>query len=308
MTWDGTLARIAVAQHGLVTRQQAIDAGVPPAALRRRAARGALCAVHPGVFRVSGAPATFEAQLLAACLAAGPGAAASHRAAAVLWCPGTADLAPLEITVPASRGPRLQRVIVHRSRDLSAGHITSRMLVPVTSPLRTLVDLGAVSSPDDVEHVLDAMLAQRLVSVAGVRLTLGQLGRRGRHGAGVLRGVLDRRVLGDERPESVLEALMARLLRDHRLPAAVFQHEIHDDQGRFVARADFAYPELKVVIEVDGFSSRTDRGSFQRDRTRQNDLVELGWLVLRFTWSDVVARPDRVAARILRVLCTRTAA
>ena len=53
-----------------------------------------------------------------------------------------------------------------------------------------------------------------------------------------------------------------------------------------MARIDVAFREQRIAIEVDGFAYHSDRARFQRDRSRQNLLVGLGWTVLRFTWDD----------------------
>jgi very-short-patch-repair endonuclease len=50
-----------------------------------------------------------------------------------------------------------------------------------------------------------------------------------------------------------------------------------------------------LAIEVDGYGPHSSRRAFQSDRDRQNTLVGLGWTVLRFTWADVVKRPEHVA-------------
>jgi very-short-patch-repair endonuclease len=75
------------------------------------------------------------------------------------------------------------------------------------------------------------------------------------------------------------------------------QHEVWH-AGRFIARIDAAYPERRIAVEVDGFEAHSSPEAFQRDRTRQNRLVALGWTVLRFTWADVVQRPAIVAQTI----------
>ncbi len=90
---------------------------------------------------------------------------------------------------------------------------------------------------------------------------------------------------------------MARLLRSHGLPPAVFQHVVHRD-GKFVARIDFAYPGILVAMEVDGRASHASPRAFQSDLVRQNELVTLGWTVIRFTWHDVVRRPAQVALTV----------
>ncbi len=79
---------------------------------------------------------------------------------------------------------------------------------------------------------------------------------------------------------------MARLLARQDLPAAVPEYEVWQD-GRFIARVDFAYPDQRLAIEVDGFAAHSTVDAFRRDRSRQNALVTAGWTVLRFTWTEV---------------------
>jgi very-short-patch-repair endonuclease len=62
---------------------------------------------------------------------------------------------------------------------------------------------------------------------------------------------------------------------------------------------DIAFPASKVAIEIDGWAFHVDTDTFQRDRQRQNLLVRHGWRVLRFTYRDLVARPDQVIAEIV---------
>ena len=65
-----------------------------------------------------------------------------------------------------------------------------------------------------------------------------------------------------------------------------------------MARVDFAYPELKLAIEVDGFAAHSTVDAFRRDRVRQNALVAAGWTVLRFTWPEVDACAPQVGQTI----------
>lgn len=88
----------ASAQHGLVTWRQALDAGVPAATISRWARERRLLRVHAGVYRTAGTPVSWEQQFLAAVLAAGEGAVASHRSAARLW--SMHDDQAVEVSVP----------------------------------------------------------------------------------------------------------------------------------------------------------------------------------------------------------------
>jgi very-short-patch-repair endonuclease len=296
MDRDRASAERASNQRGAIERSEAIDAGHTRASLQHRVDTGRYDRVQPRVYRVAGAPVTYEQRLLEACKSTG--GVASHRAAAALWGldvpPGT-----LEVSVTRARCPRPKGVVVHRSSDLGPEQCTVRYGIPVTNPLRTLLDLGAVAPPWIVDEALDVALAKKLVTLPAVYVTLLTHSKKGRRGAGVLRKLLDER--GGHVPESKLEGKMNRLCRRHGLPLPTFQYRIYRGK-REIARVDFAFPDFKIAIEVDGYGPHSSPKAFQRDRERQNDLIEMGWVVLRFTWDDIVHRPEAVAMRLRRVL------
>jgi len=82
-------------------------------------------------------------------------------------------------------------------------------------------------------------------------------------------------------------------------------YAVRDERGRVLAEIDFANPELKIAIEVDGRAFHSDRCAFERDRERQNMLVIRGWIVLRFTWERLVNDPEGVLTEIALVLASR---
>lgn len=303
MESDLRIAELARRQHGLIERRQALAAGTTDATLSRRLAEGRLERLLPTVYRVAGAPPSREQRLLAACLAAGDEAAVSHRAAACSWGLVSGHANVVEIVTPRARWPRLSGVTVHRSYDLRADHITIRNGVPITKPLRTLVDLGQVLPAPAISDALERGLISRLFGVAAADAVLDDLGRKGRTGVGVLRSILDARALGRGIPDGLLEPRMARLMRRHGLPQPAFQHVVRAN-GRFVARVDFAYPGRRIAIEVDGHEVHGTPEAMAADLERQNRLVLEGWTVLRFTWRQVVHQPDRVATAIAAVLVT----
>ncbi|WHU48208.1 DUF559 domain-containing protein [Gordonia sp. L191] len=65
---------------------------------------------------------------------------------------------------------------------------------------------------------------------------------------------------------------------------------------------DFAFPEQKVAVDIDGFAYHRDAVAFQRDRTKRNALIRSGWQVLNYTWADLIDRPDQVAAEVAAAL------
>ena len=72
-------------------------------------------------------------------------------------------------------------------------------------------------------------------------------------------------------------------------------------EGELIAVVDVALPAQRIALEVDGMAYHVDVDRFRRDRSRQNELVGLGWTVLRFTWADIVDRPGYVAAMVRRL-------
>ncbi|MDQ6728126.1 MAG: endonuclease domain-containing protein [Actinomycetota bacterium] len=298
---DGELAETASRQYGLITHAQALDVGLSGKAVKHRVETGRWRPHHVGVYAVAGAPRPWEQRVLAACLAAGAGAVASHRCAAQLWSLDGATSGAVEISVARPGLHRLAGVSLHRSTELDRSLPTVQAGIPVTAPTRTLVDLGAVVRPWMVERALDDALARRLVTLAGVRRELETVARKGRRGPGVLRDLLSDRADAAGLAESPLEVRMLRLCRDHHVPEPVCQFEVREAL-RLIGRVDFAFPDRRLAIEVDGYEFHSTLTAFQRDRARQNDLVAAGWTVLRFTWGDVTRRPERVASSIHRLL------
>lgn len=286
------LARTAGVQHGLFTRAQALAAGVTSKRLTAGVRDGRWERAHRGVYRVAGAPAGALPDLMAAVLAAGPGAVASHRAAAWLW--GLVDDPATEVTAPAHRSP----LGVAAHRRAGAGRPVVRRGVPCTDPLSTVVDLAALGDRALVEQALDRGIAARLFTVAAVASHLERRAGRGRRGVALVRRCLDRRLGGERRRPSVLESRMARLVAAAGLPAPVRELPL----PALGCRIDFAWPRARLAVEVDGYADHSSWDDFGADRRRQNGLVLAGWTVLRFTWDDVVRRPAAVAAALRRGL------
>lgn len=302
--YNAAVDEITRAQHGLITTTQAVDA-LGPSRKSRWVAEGRLRSVQPSVFRIVGAPETWHQNVLAASLAVD--GVVSHRSAAELWGL-TEPSGHLEVSVPPGTNRRIRPpAIVHRIVDLRPGLAVERAGLRVTDPVRTVIDLGLVMPWRSVERVISRGISNRAFDLSEITALRQALGRPGRNGTGVVRRILEGNVLMAGKEESELEKRFTGLARRHGLPALQLQHEVWH-AGRFVGRVDACYPELKLAIEVDGFEHHSTPKAFQHDRTRQNELVALGWTVLRFTWHDVVNRPAHVARMIRTANARLTAA
>lgn len=292
------VAAVTRRQHSLITAPQARACGVSADRARRWLRQGVWTTIVPGVYAVSGAPTNWRQRTLAAVLAAGPGAAASHTTAAALFGLSSCPFRAVEITVPRGRSHRSRLAAVHESAFLGPSDITVIDGIPVTRPARTLVDLAGSVSRAVLEDAVDDALVRRLTTLARLERRAAALGGSGRSGSALLRGVLASWTVG-EVAEEVAEMRLVRRLVAQGLPAPVLQYEIRDQGGHIVARADAAYPDDKVALELNGFRWHGTPRGYARDQARARRLAALGWLVLPATPVDLAGDGAALAEQVV---------
>ena len=296
------LHRAAEARHGVLTRRQVADGGLSRHEVDHRLATKQWERARRGVYRVAGSVPSWGQEMAGLLAAIGPAAAASHRsAAALLGLPGfRRDI--LEATGPRDRRHlRPPDAVVHRSRTLPADHLTVVEVIPTTRIARTLVDLAAVVHPARAERAVDFALSTGLTTAAALEAMVAELSARGRTGIALMRRILAERNDGEPPPQSELEARFLRVVRAGRLPAPTRQLEV-GDRDRWVGRVDFAYPEAKLLIELDGRRYHSAKSDLEADHERDNRLVAGGWRVLRVTWRALVDHPDRVVGLLSQAM------
>ncbi|HLF69736.1 MAG TPA: type IV toxin-antitoxin system AbiEi family antitoxin domain-containing protein [Actinomycetota bacterium] len=280
------LFTLAAQQYGVITRRQALERGMSPSALDRSLDRGEWIPLAPGVYRHACSPPSWRQELAAAHLAMGWPSAVSHRSAAALWkLSGFGeDMVELTCILGSAHTPE-PRWMVHRTNWVES-QITQIDGIPVTNVERTLMDLCAVIPLGRVARGLDEALMRGLTSVESIRGWLGEVGGRGRRGAGILRNLVDERAPMPRGLESVLEVKVMRIIRSAGLPLPTPQYELRDG-SRVLARLDFAYPSRKFAIEADGFKYHGGRTAWRKDLDRNNVIAAMGWQVLHVTWDDL---------------------
>jgi hypothetical protein len=280
MDADVAARAIAEHQHGLITTQQARDAGITRRQIQWREESGRWLRLHPGVFAIAGTPATWERRVLAAVLFGGAGTVASHFTAAALHrfpdVPGDV----VEITVPPGRQPR-RGVRVHRPAPLPDYERRTIAAIPVTSYARTLVDCSGQLSLGQLARALDAGLVRHDVTLWSLERTLSALKQAPGRQPSKLWTLLGERGAETELAESRPEMRIARLIVAAGFPVPVQQHWVRIGNDRF--RLDLAYPDVNVAIEYDGWATHRSRSAFDADRRRDRLLQLAGWTVIRFT-------------------------
>ena len=187
---DARLAALAVAQHGVFTREQATASGFSAPQIERRVRGDVWVRVLPRVYRHSATPPSSALSHWAAVLWAGPECALSHASAAAIWRIRGAVLGRPELIVPKARAPRVGGVLVHRVTRIDDEDVLRVERLPVTSPVRTIIDLAGVLGTGDLERAIQSARSRGLVTIRAVRARLDDIGTVGRPGAGRLRTLL----------------------------------------------------------------------------------------------------------------------
>ncbi|HEY4397671.1 MAG TPA: hypothetical protein VGO28_08350, partial [Acidimicrobiia bacterium] len=269
-------------QHALVTLEQARMCGFTDDAIRHRVQASRWRRMRHGVYLLNGAPETWEQAALAAVLACGPEAVASHSTAAVLWgLPNVLHEVTFEVSTPRPRRVRQPGVRVHRTmRFLEIEHAMTHQ-IPVTSVARTLVDLSGSMSVQQLGIATDFARRERELRLVELeRCCAGLAPAKGRKPTRI-QAVLRARLERHDETDSGLEMRVLRAIVNAGLPEPVQQHRVR--VGNRWRRIDLSYPELKVAIEVDGWTHHGPRSAFDADRARDNELAIIGWDRLHFT-------------------------
>jgi len=196
------------------------------------------------------------------------------------------------VTVTHCHLPPRSGIIVHATDLLPPIQRTTLQQIPATSIERTLLDLGAVAREVQVAAALDDALRRGLTTMTRLHACLRLTAKRGRRGCGVLRRLLADRVDLATLPNSPLETRAYQAIVRSGLPRPELQYEIFDEQGNFVARPDFAWPERRLAVEMDGYQFHSSADRFRSDRARLNRLGRARWKVVFGTWGDADKDPD----------------
>ena len=222
---------------------------------------------------------------MAALLACGRGAYLSHRSAAGLYGIGK-ERGRIEVTL-VRRGEHARPGIEVRARPSLPSHdVGTHKGVPVTSPVRTLLDLATLEPPNRLERAVNEADKRDLIDPESLRRAIE--GHAGEPGVRPLRRVLDRDtfLLSDDE----LELLFHPLAREAGLPLAESKVLVNGFE------VDFFWPDLGLVVETDGWRYHRTPSAQTRDALRFQLHTASGLTPIRFSHWQVKHEPDHVVA------------
>lgn len=292
---ERALSELAERQHGVVGRGQLLELGFGEGAIEARVGMRRLVGLHGGVYAVGQGRVDRRGRWWAGVLAYGGGAMLSHRSAAEFWGLGRQRGSLVEVTAPAGRQgvERRPRLWIHRCRLLHSEDGTEDRGLPVTTVARTLFDYAEVVAFSQLERAWEEAEKRNLLQLAAVE----RVCERG-YGRRALKPI--RRLLAEARAgtegRSPLEERFQRFLAAYRIPPGstnvdVLGHEV-----------DVLWPAARLVAELDSWEHHSHRAAFERDRTRDPELLLAGYRTLRVTHRRLDREADRLAAEIRGLL------
>jgi len=260
---DVLRARLASRQAGAVGREQVVALGFSRDEIAHGLTRRRLIRVHQGVYAVGHEALSDRGRMIAALLAAGPGAVLSHETAAYLWKLVSSMPPFVHVTLTGRRPRGREGLVIHHADQVDT---TVHHGLPTTTPAQTLAQLEPTQR--------DRATAEALI-----------------------RGLIPRSADDHAEPtRSELEDALLPALDKAQLPRPLVNHRV---MGREV---DFFWPDHRLIVETDGWGTHGNRRAFEDDRAKDALLQAHGYTVVRFTWRQVKHETLLVTVRIAQLL------
>jgi hypothetical protein len=280
-------------QHGVVTRRDLLRIGFSPMAIEHRLATGRLYPVARGVYTV-GWPLTDRKQgWMAAVLVCGEGATLSHGSAAALWGVGPEGAGPVDVSIRRHCGVSRPGISARIRPRLSERDISEYHGIPVTTPVRTLIDQATELTPSRLERMVNEADKHDVIDPEALREALDDYA--GERGVKPLRALLDR--LTFRLSDTELEVFFRPIAAQAGLPMPLTKEMVNGFE------VDFYWPDLGLVVEADGWRYHRTASAQTRDALRDQTHTAAGFTTLRFSHYQVKYEPRHV-----RDVLSRTAA
>lgn len=268
---------LAGKQHGLLARRQLLELGFGSRAIEHRIQRRRLHPVARGVYAVGWPQLTERRRWMAAVLTCGEGAALSHRSAAALLGIGVEPPGLIDVSVRRRCELRRPGLRVRGRPTLVAADIFLFDDIPVTSAVRTLIDMAAELGPIATERAVNDADKRDLIDPEALRIALGD--HAGEPGVRPLRKLLDR--LTFRLSDSDLEIYFRPIAASAGLPSPFSKQWVNGFE------VDFFWPELGLVVETDGLRYHRTPSAQKRGARRDRTHTLAGMTPLRFTHYEV---------------------
>lgn len=214
---------------------------------------------------------------MTAVLACGEGAALSHRSAATLWAIGKENQDRVDVSIQRRCKHRRPGIRAMSRPSLRDRDFTIKDSIPVTSPIRTFLDLATELSASALERAVNEADKREVIDPETLRAALGE--HKGEPGVRPLRKLLDLHTF--RLSDSELEVLFRPLAAAAGLPQPMTKARVNGFE------VDFYWPDLGLVVETDGLKYHRTSIAQTQDRLRDQAHTAAGLTQLRFSHRQV---------------------
>lgn len=300
-------------QHGVFRRSDLTELGIDPSHLRSFVRRGWWTRLHHGVYvdtqtleeavdplarmRIFAKAATIA--LPGHAYAFGPSSALLHGLACDREL--VADISLVRPSIADQRALRRRRtspsqlagVRVHR-HPISDDDVTIVDGIPSVNRCLAAISTAARSTLMWAVVTLDSLAWDSEEALLELKDRVGAWSHL--RGAATLSEAVSLARTGAQTP---LESISRFRFVRAGLPEPLLQVPFYDAEG-LIGYADMVWPGLKVIGEADGLGKYSDRSDLVAEKIREDRLRALGWIVVRWTWDEILRTPEVVIARIRR--------
>ena len=288
---DARIAELARRQDGVVGHTQLLALGLDRGAIAHRIATGRLHPIHAGVYAVGHSKLSVRGKRIAALLACGEGAVLSHQTAADEWNIRPSSSPRIHVSLATRSGRRRDGITIHRPRHLPAHEVTRHNDIAITTVARTLLDLADAVSVADLRKAIERSEDLRLLDTRDIeRVIRDHNGRRIKK----LERALEDADFGFKR--SPLESDFLALCKRFGLP----RPEVNVQVAGY--EVDFFFPEHRLVVETDGWTTHGRRRAFEDDQIRDVAMAKAGLQHVRFSHRRITTQAEGVAQDLSSLL------
>jgi very-short-patch-repair endonuclease len=292
------ITELSSRQYGLFRRAQAEALGVDDCMLKRSLASERITVEAEGVYGLPGWPESWWREVWRAFLATGPAAVVSHETAAAIHRLTSFPKGRIVLTTRHGDHHWHGLADMRQSTDLRPEHVRIRDGLPITTPVRTLFDLAAVTGRERLAIAVEDAHITRQCRLEELIALYEELRRPGKHGMKKLGRILAERGPGYVPPESTLERLLLKVLRNAGLPKPRLQVQL-PWRTTLPSRCDALYEKERIILEADGRRWHTRVDQMANDRRRDREALNHGYRPYRFVYEELKRQPEMMVATIV---------
>jgi len=268
-------------QRGLITAQQAREAGLTYRQIEHRVTTGSWIRHRNGVYVLATTAIDWETRLRRAVL--GRTCVVSHLSASVLWGLGVFAEPKPEISVPRGAHNGTD-VVIHKTTQWDLRDETTRRGMPCTGIERTIVDCAVGCDLDTIERLAESAIRQELTTWHRIRAEAEAHAGRGRAGPANIARLIERRKTVLEVARSDFGLRVRQVLVAAGVTEPVVEHQVLSPQGKHLLYLDAAWPEHMKAWELDSREWHSGMEHFEGDRAKRNAVKAQGWAIQEITW------------------------